>query len=46
MKAKAKRKRAGHRGSGESSPVTMLESELRSLHRDLRTIAKAYISPA
>jgi hypothetical protein len=44
MKAKAKRKRAGHRRSGESSPVTMLESELHALHRDLRTISKAYVT--
>lgn len=28
----------------ESSPVTMLEFELRALHRDLRTIAKPYIA--
>ena len=40
MKAKAKQKRSRQ----ESSPLTMLESELRSLHRDLRTIAKAYIA--
>ncbi len=44
MKAKAKRKRVRRRRSRESSPVTMLESELRALHRDLRMIAKAYIT--
>src|SRR4029077_415220 len=44
MKAKVKRKRARRRRRGESSPVTMLESELRALHRDLRIIAKAYIT--
>ncbi|MGC1322555.1 MAG: hypothetical protein WA849_10250 [Candidatus Udaeobacter sp.] len=44
MKAKAKQKRERRRGAQESSPVTMLESELRSLHRDLRTIAKAYVA--
>ena len=42
MKAKAKRKRARRRIMRESSPITMLESELRGLHRDLRTTAKAY----
>jgi len=43
MKAKApKQKRACRPGSPESSPVTMLVSELRALHRDLRIIAKAY----
>jgi hypothetical protein len=44
MKAKAKHKRVRRRRAQESSPLTMLESELRSLHRDLRTIAKAYIA--
>jgi hypothetical protein len=44
MKAKAKHKRSRRRTAQESSPLTMLESELRSLHRDLRTIAKAYIA--
>ena len=44
MKTKAKRKRVHRQMRRESSPVTMLESELRSLHRDLRTIAKAYIA--
>lgn len=44
MKAKAKQKRAHRRGLLESSPVTMLESELHALHHDLRTVAKAYIS--
>jgi hypothetical protein len=44
MKTKAKRKRARRRRSQESSPVTMLESELRELHRDLRIVAKAYIA--
>jgi hypothetical protein len=40
---KAKHKQARRRAQ-ESSPLTMLESELRSLHRDLRTTAKAYIA--
>src|SRR5205809_7826333 len=44
MKTKAKCKRVHRRMRQESSPVTMFESELRSLHRDLRTIAKAYIA--
>src|SRR5436309_13610554 len=44
MKAKMKRKRTRRRRSRESSPVTMLEFELHALHRDLRTIAKAYIA--
>jgi hypothetical protein len=45
MKAKAtKHKRVRRPRSSESSPVTMLAAELRALHRDLRTIAKAYIS--
>jgi hypothetical protein len=44
MKAKAKHKRSRCRKEQESSPLTMLESELRVLHRDLRTIAKAYIA--
>jgi hypothetical protein len=44
MKAKAKHKRVRRRRAQESSPLTMLESELRLLHRDLRTIAKAYIA--
>jgi hypothetical protein len=44
MKAKTKRNRARHRRSRESSPLTILESELHALHRDLRTIAKAYIT--
>src|SRR5438046_9121509 len=43
MKAKAKQKR-GRRRAQESSPLTMLESELHALHRDLRTTAKAYIA--
>jgi len=43
MKAKAKRKQARRR-SRESSPVTMLESELHALHRDLRTTVKAYVA--
>jgi hypothetical protein len=43
MKAKAKHK-ARRRITQESSPLTMLESELRTLHHDLRTVAKAYIS--
>jgi hypothetical protein len=44
MKAKVKRKRARSGRSRESSPVTMLESELHALHRDLRRIAKAYVA--
>src|SRR5438876_8341153 len=44
MKAKAKPKRRSRRTSLESSPLTMLESELHALHRDLRTVAKAYVS--
>jgi hypothetical protein len=44
MKTKAKRKRSRRRTSVESSPLTMLESELRALHHDLRTVAKAYIA--
>jgi hypothetical protein len=44
MKAKRKGKPARRRTSGASSPVTMLESELHALHRDLRKIAKAYIA--
>jgi hypothetical protein len=44
MKAKTKHKRARRASSPESSPVTMLESELHGLHRDLRIIAKAYIA--
>jgi hypothetical protein len=43
MKAKTKRKQTRRRPR-ESSPVTMLESELHALHRDLRTVAKAYIA--
>src|SRR5437899_11603698 len=43
MKAKAKPKRARRSILLESSPLTMLDSELHALHRDLRTIAKAYI---
>src|SRR5438874_12923311 len=44
MKTKAKPKRARRSISLESSPLTMLESELHALHRDLRTVAKAYVS--
>jgi hypothetical protein len=44
MKTKAKRKRTRSRSLRESSPVTMLESEVRALHDDLRAIAKAYIT--
>src|SRR5689334_8311172 len=44
MKTKAKRKRARRRLAVESSPLTMLESELRALHHDLRLVAKAYIT--
>jgi hypothetical protein len=44
MKAKAKQERGRRRRAQESSPLTMLESELRVLHRDLRTVAKAYIA--
>lgn len=44
MKTKAKRKEARRRKVRESSPVTMLESELHALHRDLRTTARAYVA--
>jgi hypothetical protein len=44
MKAKAKRKQGRRREQRESSPVTMLESELQALHRDLRTTARAYVA--
>src|SRR5213080_4215335 len=44
MKTQAKPKRARRRMLVESSPLTMFESELRALHHDLRTVAKAYIS--
>jgi hypothetical protein len=44
MKAMVKRKRTRRRKSRESSPVTMLESELHALHRDLRRTARAYIA--
>jgi hypothetical protein len=44
MKAKTKCKQTRRRRPRESSPVTMLESELHALHRDLRTVAKAYIA--
>ncbi|HEU0208262.1 MAG TPA: hypothetical protein VFQ78_04710 [Candidatus Udaeobacter sp.] len=44
MKTKAQEKRARRRILMESSPLTMLESELRTLHHDLRTVAKAYVS--
>jgi hypothetical protein len=44
MKTKAKPNRGRHGTLPESSPLTMLEAELRVLHHDLRTIAKAYIS--
>ena len=44
MKGKAKHKRTLLRRSRESSPLTMFESELRALHRDFRTIARAYIA--
>jgi hypothetical protein len=45
MKGKAtKHKQVRRPKSPESSPVTMLASELRALHRDLRTTANAYIN--
>jgi hypothetical protein len=44
MKTKTKHKRNRRPRPRESSPVTMLESELHALHRDLRTVAKAYIA--
>jgi hypothetical protein len=45
MKTKVtKHKRVRRPRSPESSPVTMLESELHALHRDLRTTVKAYIA--
>jgi hypothetical protein len=44
MKGKAQHKRTRRQRWSESSPVTILEAELHGLHRDLRTIAKAYIA--
>jgi len=44
MKSKIKRKQVRRQRPRESSPVTMLESELQALHRDLRTTAKAYVN--
>jgi hypothetical protein len=44
MTAKAKRGQGRRGGPRESSPITMLESELHALHRDLRTTVKAYIA--
>jgi len=44
MKTKSKRKQARRRRLRESSPVTMLESELHALRRDLRATAKAYLA--
>ena len=44
MKARVKRKRVRRRRSRESSPLTVIESELHALHRDLRTTAKAYVA--
>jgi hypothetical protein len=44
MKTKTKRKQGRRRALRESSPVTMLESELHALHRDLRTTARAYVA--
>jgi hypothetical protein len=44
MKPKTKQKRGRGQKSPESSPLTMLESELRTLHHDLRTVAKAYVT--
>src|SRR5262249_1118034 len=44
MKAKEKLKRARRPRMRESSPVTMLESELRALHSDLRTTVRAYVT--
>ena len=44
MNARVKRKRIRSRRSRESSPLTVLESELHAMHRDLRTTAKAYIA--
>jgi hypothetical protein len=41
---KTKNKQPGRRKRHESSPVTVLESEVRALHRDLRVIARAYIA--
>jgi hypothetical protein len=43
VKPKAKYKQA-RRKHIEVSPVTVLESELHGLHRDLRTTAKAYLT--
>src|SRR5262245_39610538 len=44
MKTKAKRKQIRNKRSPESSPVTVLESELYALRRDLRTTARAYMT--
>jgi hypothetical protein len=44
MKTKTKPKRARRRMLLESSPLTVLESELRGLHHDLRAVARAYIN--
>ena len=44
MKTKAKQKRARRPVLPESSPLTMLESELRGLHKDLRKVARAYVN--
>src|SRR6266436_7009642 len=44
MKPNAKNKRVRRLRLRKSSPVTMLESELRALHRDLRIVTKAYVA--
>jgi hypothetical protein len=44
MKGKIKRKQTRRRRAAESSPLTVLESELHALRRDLRATAKAYIA--
>ena len=45
MKSKAtNHKRARRSRLPDPSPVSMLALELRALHRDLRTVANAYIS--
>ena len=44
MKTKGKQKQERRTVLPESSPLTMFESELRGLHRDLRKVAKAYIN--
>jgi hypothetical protein len=44
MKRKSKGEKQARAKPRESSPVTMLESEVRWLHRDLRATASAYVA--